>query len=717
MKFCLFLLFMLSFSVSNIYSQESKMSMELTRISSAKTHASKNLSLLIEGNPAEVQKAVESSGGVYRYHIGLISSVSVKPGILAELASSPFISRIEEGSIRLHPLNDTMVYLNHVVEVHNGLAPLPRSYDGSGIVCGFIDTGIDFTHGDFKDSLGKSRIKYIWDQNFPVASNTPQPFNYGQEWTNLQIDSGKCAHTDTIYWGHGTRVAGTAAGNGRAVNRYGGVATKADIIMVAVNFNHGGPTIADAAVYIFAKAKALGKPCVINCSLGSEMGSHDATDLESVIIDSLLNQQAGRVFCAATGNSGNIAYHMTSTLAGDTSFTWMRFNANDTSNGTTTMDVQIYGDSSSMKGLTFSIGADRVSPSFAYEGRTSFRSIPSQVGMLVNDSIRANGKRIALIQSFEKKTGNTYSIEYQITPDSTYYNFRIISAGTGKFDAWCFDFVQTGLPSPSAYPAISKYQLPDYDKTMETGFQCSPHVISVANYVNKNCFTDVVDSLVCDTQAIFRPRRLAPSSGHGPTRTGLQKPDIAATGDYVFSCLVLSMKQYFYNNQLAKGGMHIAGGGTSQASPVISGISALLLQQNPALTHLQVKNAITCAAYQDVYTGSSLPDNKWGYGKADAYHTLTTCAPLGVLPSAPVTGNLSVFPNPFDVSATVSFEETHGVTEIRVCDILGREITRLRVPEGTKSLTLSRSNLVNGIYFLTLEQEGKMSQTMKIAVE
>jgi len=706
---------LLLFCAPALFAQQSKMTMDLALLSTSRVHSSKALNVLIQGNPSEVKRAIESIGGYYRYHVGNISSVSVQSGRLSELASNPAIIRIERGSIHLHPLNDTMVYLNHVVEVHNGLAPLSQAYDGTGIVCGFIDTGIDFTHPDFKDSLGKSRIKFIWDQTFPNAPNTPQPYNYGQEWTNLQIDSGKCTHVDTANWGHGTRVAGTAAGNGLAVHRYGGVAPKADIIMVAVDFGNPGTTIADGADYIFAKAASMGKPCVINCSLGSEMGSHDATDLESTMIENLLNAQAGRVFCAATGNSGNIPYHLSNTLSGDTAFTWMRFNATDTANYNTAMDLQVYGDSASMTNLSFAIGADQVSPTYVYQGNSKFRKIPSQLGVVVVDSVCNNGSRVALIKSFEQKTGSTYSIEYLVIPDSTYFSFRLITAGSGQFDAWCFDFQLTGVPSAISYPAISKYKFPDFDKTLETGFQCSPHVISVANYVNKNCFTDVVDSVVCDTNPIFRPRRLAPASGHGPTRTGLQKPDIAATGDYVFSCLVLSMKQYFWNSQLAKGGMHIAGGGTSQASPVISGIAALLLEQDPTLTHLQVKNAITCSAYQDVYTGNALPDNKWGYGKADAFHALIGCSPLSI-PSPTVAGELAVSPNPFDQYTIVTFTEIQGTADIRITDVLGREISRYVLPEGTKSLTLPRGNLISGIYFLTLDQTGKRSETKKIAI-
>ncbi|HXC04272.1 MAG TPA: S8 family serine peptidase, partial [Bacteroidia bacterium] len=660
MKLQIYFLFFFFLGIQSAEAQHTRLSFQLARLGMNKARSAEQVYVLIKGDPAQIHAALDACGGSYLYNIGTITSAGIKAGMLNKLASAKGVDRIEAGSIRLHPLNDTMVYLTRVNLVHQGFAPLPHGYDGKGIVCGFIDTGIDYTHGDFKDSLGHSRIKYIWDQTMPSASNTPQPFNYGQEWNNLQIDSGKCTHTDTLQWGHGTRVAGTAAGNGMAVNRYGGVAPRADIIVVAVDFNRNGPTIADGATYIFSKAQAMGKPCVINCSLGSELGSHDGMDLETQVIDSLLNQQAGRVFVAATGNSGNVSYHLTNTLTNDSSFTWMRFNANDTANGSTQFDMQIFGDSASIKGLQFTLAADRVSPSYAACGRTLPYSIPSNLGIMVNDTIKNGGNRIAVLQSYEQHLKGVYSIEFVITPDSTTYNYRIAVSGTGKFDAWSWNMLSAPIPTAAAFPPISKYKLPDTDESIETGFQCSPHVISVANYVNKNCFTDVVDSVVCDTTFQFRPRRLDPQSGHGPTRLGLQKPDIAAPGDYIMSCLVLSMKHYFWNSQLAKGGQHIAGGGTSQASPVITGLAALLLQQNPTWTHLQVKNAITCSAMSDVYTGTSLPNYEWGYGKVDAFQAMNGCSPLFVTnPPVEQTG-FQVWPNPFEASATVSFGDFSG---------------------------------------------------------
>ena len=709
----LFLLFTLTFSL--LKAQDTRLSFELAKLAELKS-PSRPLAVLIKGNPEKIRKAVEECGGQFLYHIGQIASVRIPSSSLRAFATYPFVNRIEQGSIHLHPLNDTMVYLNNVVPVHQGLSPLPRGYDGSGIVCGFIDTGIDFSHPDFKDSTGKSRIKFIWDQNQPVATNTPLPFNYGQEWTNIQIDSGKCTEADTNQWGHGTRVAGTAAGNGLAVNRYGGVAPKADIIVVAVGFGVNAPVISDAANYIFTKAQSMGKPCVINCSLGSEIGSHDGRDLETQLIDSMILQKKGRVFVAAAGNSGDSPIHLSNNLQNDSSSTWLRLNANDTINGNTLLNVQIYGDTTSMKQLRFALAADNTSSPYSVRARTSFHSYASNTGIVVTDTLKsAAGNSFANVQFYQQITGNTYMLQYAILADSA-CNFRLITQGSGKYDAWSYNFIASGIPTPSVFPALTGYKLPDSEESIETGFQCSPYVISVANYVNKNCFADEGDTVICDTNFVFRPRRLAPSSSHGPTRLGLQKPDIAATGDYVISCFVVALRRWFNSTQIARGGMHMPGGGTSQASPVVAGIAALYLQQNPNAGYLEVKNAILCGARSDVYTGTSLPDYKWGFGKADAFNALTLCTPLYVGGTNPIRPDFFVWPNPIEESAAVSWESMQGSGLLSVNDILGREMLCIPVKEGMKSLTLPRGNLAPGIYFVELKINGYKTLSRKVAV-
>ena len=65
--------------------------------------------------------------------------------------------------------------------------------DGAGVIVGIIDSGIDWTHGDFiDDSTGESRILSYWDQtdatdNNPPTSTDPN-LTYGYEYTKADID-------------------------------------------------------------------------------------------------------------------------------------------------------------------------------------------------------------------------------------------------------------------------------------------------------------------------------------------------------------------------------------------------------------------------------------------------------------------------------------------------------------------------------------------------
>ena len=77
-------------------------------------------------------------------------------------------------------MNDTMRVNNRINNIHSGNSPLSTSYSGNGVIVGFIDAGLDFNHEDFKNPDGSTRIIKLWDQTLGLASNTPQPYNYGK---------------------------------------------------------------------------------------------------------------------------------------------------------------------------------------------------------------------------------------------------------------------------------------------------------------------------------------------------------------------------------------------------------------------------------------------------------------------------------------------------------------------------------------------------------
>ena len=102
-------------------------------------------------------------------------------------------------------MSDTMRINNRIDSVHSGANPLGMPYSGSNVVCGFIDTGIDFAHPDFKDVNGNTRILHLWDQTKGNNANTPSEYGYGQHWDSAQINAGSCTNQDQ--WGQRSNVA------------------------------------------------------------------------------------------------------------------------------------------------------------------------------------------------------------------------------------------------------------------------------------------------------------------------------------------------------------------------------------------------------------------------------------------------------------------------------------------------------------------------------
>ena len=702
-KFTLFL----SFIALGLFAQQSKLDREAYIKANDLTSQQGTFSVLVKGDVSLIRTIVERNGGTFRYSAGNIASVAIDRTTLKILASNPSVKRIEARSADYQMLNDTMLYCNNVVPVHTGQAPLPQAYDGSGVVMGIIDSGIDFTHPDFQDSSGNTRIKYLWDQNLANATNTPQPYNYGQEWDNLAIDSGAAAaHTDLAHWGHGTHVTGIAAGDGSAVNNFKGVAPASDIVLVALDFSGPGQRTADAVDYIYAKAQAMGKPCVINASVGDYLGSHDGLDLEAQMIDNLITAQNGRAMVAAVGNAGSIPFHLGYQVSSDTSFTWFQYSSS--------LYFQIWADTADFNDVQVSIGADNTSP-LDFRGNIPFSNIASHLNVLVNDTLYNGSDRIGVVQSYGELIGGTYSLEFNIIPDSTSYLWRLMTTGSGKFDVWSFNMISSGLPTAAAYPDMIYYKMPDTMQTMVSSFQCLDNVITVGNYSNRNQHLDYNSNLNVDTT--ITPGGLFYTSSSGPTRDGRVKPDIAASGAYTISCAVLAMVPNFIANApqvLAQGGYHVTGGGSSAASPIVAGIAALYLQANPNATYAQVGDAIRNCARQDQFTGSNLPNYAWGYGKADAFQAIAGCTTS--IEENENSSSLLLYPNPSeeDVMVDIALPASAQGT-FTIYNAIGKCVRTYEIKE-SKSLRISRKELGAGVYFCILSSDSRILRTEKMVI-
>ena len=537
---------------------------------------------------------------------------------------------IQQSYISLHPgtaLNDTMRVNNRINDVHAGVPPLNTAYTGKDVVIGFIDTGIDWMHGDFKNADGSTRILSLWDQTKPISSNTPS-YGYGQHWDSSEINLGIPTNNRPNSY-HGSTVAGCAAGNGLASGYHKGVAPESDIIVVQSNFNAADwlSTVVDATDYIYKIADSLGKPCVINGSLGTYFGSHDGLDPYSLYIDSLIQMKRGHLFVCSAGNSGNWgAYHLHADVNNDTTFTWFKPHSS-----WGYVFAELWADTGSFNQVLFSMGADMHSPNYSHRGQGQYFDIQSNItapSSLLYDTIRnSNGDQIATIMYYAEQVGGLYMLQAYIPyADSTSYHYRFQTTGAGSYDIWSeqanlgvSDMVpEDQLPTSIQFPEIVNYTSPDTLSTLVSSFQCLQSTITVANYINAYGFVNNQGSYI--TKQCCKGE-LSLNSSKGPTRSGLLKPDVAASGDNTYSAWPVDLLPSIHDSILAIGGMHMSNGGTSMSSPVVAGIAALYLEKCNTPSFMDFKNDLTNAAYADQFTGT-LPNFAFGYGKADGYNTL-----------------------------------------------------------------------------------------------
>ncbi|MFN8349856.1 MAG: S8 family serine peptidase [Flavobacteriales bacterium] len=591
--------------------------------------------LFLQGDAGALERAAIAHGATVKMRMRNWVSVRMPAGRVRALDQHPALRSIEFTMRGGVSLNDSMRAKTGIDRIQAGEAPLPRAYDGSGVVMGIVDTGLDMDHPDFKDDAGETRVLHYWDHSYPVNGQTPDDFGYGQAWTKAEIDAGDCPATDLDAGGHGTTVAGTAAGNGGATGEHVGAAPASDLVIVATDLGveNWPNTVADGVKYVFDRADELGRPAVVNLSLGSYLGSHDGLDPAALFIDSMLNAAPGRAVVCAAGNSGCFPnYTLRMEVDSDTSFAWIKTNSVNPFTGVPTAYLDFWADTAQMNDVWYSIGADRATGGYAYRGRIPFRNVQGTVDTYTVDTLWSlSGNRLAVCSTFASVRGGQYHLEIAlIQPDSAAYWWRVMMTGEGRCDAWGnngfggSEIVSLGLPTVAEYPPMVNYVLPTLERGIVDAWACSPHVITVANYFNETNYT------ACNGNPYSiggTEGAIAWCSSWGNTRTDQPKPDVAAPGDVTFSAAPLPLINSLQNGsgifKLSSDCMHVRAGGTSIASPAVAGTAALFLQKCPYATHTLLKQAITSTTFADAFTGD-VPNVLFGNGKLDAFAALNT---------------------------------------------------------------------------------------------
>lgn len=683
-----------------------------------------DINLYLRGNLPELTTFVRTENGKIKGVLNNILSCAIPASAIPALNELQGLDYVEYSTGTPHVLDEVMLANNNVLPVHLGADPLPQAYLGEDVIMGFIDSGVELAHPDFQNLDGSTRVISLWDQtqDEAIPFRVPQPYGYGQEWNAEDIDAGITNHDDqAAYYGHGSTVVGVGAGNGNSTNDFVGVAPKADIIMVASDLSspNWSATVADAVDFIFAKAEALGKPAVINLSLGDYYGSHDGLDAPSLFVDALLDEAPGRAMVAAAGNSGNLGdYHLAYEIPeADTAFTWFKYNS-----AAQAVFFELWTDTADFQNTSFSIGADLTVPSYSFRGYASWRNAQQNLDSIITDTIFYNNAMLGIVDTWCGLRGGQYQIQVQVTqPFSNQYLWRLATTGGGTFDCWSYApfgtsaIVNTNLPDVSTFSDMVDYRLPDNSKTLVDSWVCSDKVITVGNYINRNEYTNYLHE---QTTFDDTPGEISINSSRGPTRDNRQKPDISATGDHTLAAGRLATLTSFINtspDKVAEDGMHYVNGGTSLASPVVAGAAALYFDRDSSATYQEIKNAIIDNALADSFTGI-LPGNQWGYGKLDVFAILTVPFEVSYAPSGRGISSLKIYPNPTTGLLTIESEEA-PVQSVAVYDLTGRLIRKKGVNVAAGSFVLDCSDLPNGVYFIHSQIANGQYTISKLSVE
>ena len=181
------------------------------------------------------------------------------------------------------------------------------SLSGEGVVIGFIDSGIDFTHPGFLNDDGTTRIEYIYD----LTQDPSKTYDKATINNALKSQDPYSVVPSEDLTGHGTHVAGIACAGGRIDKRYYGVAPKSSIMMVKTGRGYFSlsTSIMRGLKFLTDKSKALNMPLVVNMSLSTNDGAHDGSSLLELYIATIANHERVTIIVAA-GNEGDAAHHV-----------------------------------------------------------------------------------------------------------------------------------------------------------------------------------------------------------------------------------------------------------------------------------------------------------------------------------------------------------------------------------------------------------------------
>jgi len=605
--------------------------------------------------------------------------------------------------IPVHRKMDKARIVTNVSQVQSGTT-LPFSYTGKHVVVGIIDNGFEYGHINFYDSTATTlRIKRVWNQN--NTGTPPAGFTYGNEYTtpssilSAQFDN----RTET----HGTHVTGIACGADKSNgNSYYGVATGADIAMVSYNLKDSttdNVSVSDGIKYLYNYATSVNEPCVVNMSLGTQIGPHDGTSAFDQVCDAL--QGKGRLLVGASGNEGSDSMHISQTFsqANPTLKTFFTYYKNTQligisdiwgeANKTFSIRVVVYNTTTGTEIYTTPV----INAAISFNNTYKLKTLNGAVGsiQIFTERNAVNNKPNAFVGSdmTSIKAGNSIGI--------------IITAQDGTVHAWADDFYSYFISNN-----LNGWSNGNSNNSVSEIGGTGKKIISVGAYVSKNTFTNTLNQSYRSNEVLGN---IASFSSTGPTIDGRIKPDITAPGSLVvssYSSAIISDPNYsksIIKKNIVNGTPYYYGQlqGTSMATPMVTGILATWLEAKNDLSPDEVRTVLQQTSITDTFTGT-LPtegSNIWGTGKIDALKGILLCLRLGEIQKLQDSdNNYILYPNPVIGSLTILFGKKDTNVQVTLYSLNGQKIYTKLIGDVsmTQEVTINLANISTGVYIISV---------------
>lgn len=466
---------------------------------------------------------------------------------------------------------------------------------GQDILIGFIDTGIDYTHSVFRNADNTSRIFSIWDQTINeieegMLGQKTEYYDFGTEYTKEMLDEALQSETPlsivptTDEIGHGTFIAGIAAGNEDLENDFSGIAPLSNIIVVKLKeakpylrkyygIVEDVPCYQENDImmgirYLIRMATQFGKPLVICIGIGSNAGSHSG-DLFLCEYLNILSEYTGIATVTAAGNEVNLGHHYQGELQeGVTDEVELKISENEQG-----LYMEIWSRSPN------EVTLDVITPlGEMAEGISINNDREQRVTFIFEETI------LYFFKMIDVYTGNEVIILRFENPTPGIWNIKVHPQiiFSRNYHIW--------MPMEHFVEKDTYFLVPDPDITI-----CEPGnaeiVMTMSTYDHK-------------TQSIYL------QSSRGFTWNDDVKPDLAAPGVNVYGPV--------------PGNRFSTKTGSSVAAAQGAGLSALMMQwgiterHNLDMNTVKIKNYfIRGAKRKDII----YPNNEWGYGEIDIYET------------------------------------------------------------------------------------------------